>query len=108
MNAYENHADMLDDLHAEQDNGTLVFQWNNASWSILPGGAKFKRDNSIGGFELTSDLQLTVTTKQFAGNLPDSGDTFYYLAKQYRLVALTTMAEGFQLRINADLVVAGM
>lgn len=108
MNAYQDHAAMLDALQTEQDNGTLEFQWNNASWAILPGGAKFKRANDIGGLKLESDLQLSVTTTQFNGTPPDSSDTFFYLGKQYLVVAYTTMPEGYQARINADLVVAGM
>lgn len=108
MNAYQDHAAMLDALQTEQDNGTLVFQWNNVNYAILPGDAKFKRANSEGGFILTSDLQLSVTTAQFNGTPPNSDDTFYYQGLQYLVVAYTTMPEAYQARINADLVVAGM
>ena len=103
MNAYEDHASQLDALQSEQDNGTLVFTWNNASWKILPGGAKFGRKNDYGGFALSCDLQLTCTTAQFGDTLPQSGESMTYLDLDYTVKFLTTAPESKQIRIEADL-----
>jgi hypothetical protein len=105
MNAHQDHANLLDQLSAEQGNESSFF-WNETKWSILPGGSKFRRKNSLGGFELDCDLQLTLTSTQFAGNQPDSMDQFVYLGKDYTVKMLETMAGGYQLRIHADLTYA--
>lgn len=99
---------MLADLETELADECPFFTWNGTNWPILAGGGKFKRANTIGGLELTNDLQLTVLTGQFAGTLPDSGQTFIHDGQTFRIVAVTLAPAGFQMRINADLVVQGM
>ena len=108
MNLYADHAAQLDACQAEADDGTLRFTWQDKPYLILPGGAKLKRMNSAGGYNLSCDLQLTVTLSQFGGVLPDSGDAFNYNGKLYRIAEMTTSAGGQQARINADLTSAGL
>lgn len=103
MNAYEDHAGQLDALQSEQDDGTLVFTWNDSTWKILPGGAKFGRKNDFGGFALSCDLQLTCTTEQFGDNLPDAAEGITYQGRDYSITFVTTAPESHQLRIEADL-----
>ena len=108
MTVYDDHAAQLDALRQEQNDPSLVFVWSSANWLILPGGARFQRKNDIGGWALTSDLQLTCTTGQFGGTIPDSGDSMVYLGKEYTISAVTSAPGVRQIRINANLNVGGM
>lgn len=100
---------MLDALQVEQDDGSLVFTWNDSNkWKILPGGAKFGRGNDVGGFKLSCDMMLTCTTAQFGDTLPDAGDSMTYLGKYYTVQFVTTAPESKQIRIEANLNVGGM
>ena len=103
MNAYSDHAAQLDALQAEQDNGSLVFTWNNANWKILPGGAKFGRKNDFGGFALSCDLKLTCTTAQFGGNFPQAAESVEYAGLNYTIKTVLTAPESYQLEIEMDL-----
>jgi hypothetical protein len=106
--AYQDHAKMLDALRSEYAEASLVFDWNGDSWEILPGGARFKRANDVGGFALSCDLQLTCTTAQFGDTLPDSGESMTYAGKEYTIVSVTPAPAAYQIRIEANLNVAGM
>ena len=108
MNVYTDHARQLDALQSEQDDGTLFFVWNGSPWKILPGGAKFGRGNDIGGFKLSCDLMLTCTAAQFSGTLPQSGESMTYFGLEYTIKFVTTAPESKQIRVEADLNVAGM
>jgi len=99
---------MLDALRAEYAEPSLAFEWNDDSWEILPGGAKFRRANDVGGFALACDLQLTCTTAQFGDTLPDSGESMTYAGKEYTIVSVTPAPAAYQLRIEANLNVGGM
>jgi len=106
VNAYQDHASLLDSLVTEQAEAKSVFSWNGSMWNILPGGAKFKRVNSIGGYDIGSDLQLTCTSAQFAALLPQAGDQFIYTGDTYTIETVTTPVGGYQIRIHANLTVA--
>ena len=108
MSAYSDHAAQLAALQSELGGDCPSFTWNNAPYSILPGGAKFKRMNDAGGFKLESDLQLTCLTAPFGGTLPDAGQTLTYNGLLYTITAVTPAPAGYQMRINADLNVQGM
>ena len=103
MNAYSDHARLLDDLQTEQDDGSLTFNWNDADWKILPGGAKFGRKNDFGGFALSCDLKLTCTTKQFNGNLPQAAESVTCAGLNYTIKTVSTAPESYQLEIELDL-----
>lgn len=100
MNAYQDHAAMLDQLHTEQNDGSLMAQWNNLAVAIIPGSAKFSRKNDRGGYDLDCDMQLTCTTLQFGGALPDAGDPLSYLGRNYTIRTIETPAEANQIRIK--------
>jgi hypothetical protein len=100
MNAYQDHAAMLDQLQVEQNDGTLFAQWNGQAVAILPGSAKFSRINARGGFDLDCDLKLTCTTKQFGGAPPNAGDQLSYLGNNYTIRDVETPPEANQIRIN--------
>jgi hypothetical protein len=106
--AYSDHANGLSQLQNELGSECPAFTWCGKPWPILPGGALFKRENSTGGFTLDTDLQLTVLTAQFQGNLPDAQDEFQYQGHTYRIKSITTPGNGFQMRIHADLAAGGM
>ena len=106
--AYEDHAAMLDALRSEYAEPSLVFTWDAADYQILPGGARFKRANDVGGFALACDLQLTCTTAQFGDVLPDSGESMTYAGKEYTIVSVTPAPAAYQIRIEANLNVGGM
>jgi len=100
-NAYEDHAGMLDDLQREQSSAELIATWNgNAQVAILPGGAKFQRQNEQGGFGLDCDLMLTVTTRQFGSTLPDAAQQIVYQGLNYRIRSVETMPGAYQLRLH--------
>ena len=103
MSAYYDHAEQLDSLQAEQDDGSLVFAWNDASWKILPGGAKFGRKNDFGGFALSCDLKLTCTTAQFGGSIPQAAESVAYAGLNYTIKTVLTAPESYQLEIELDL-----
>lgn len=106
MNPYIDHANGLDELAAELGDDCPVFRYNDANFKCLPGGAKFSRQNDVGGIKLESDLQLTCTISQFGGSIPDAGEALFYLGREYTITAVTPI--GFQMRINADLNAMGM
>ena len=108
MSVYSIHAASLAQVYNELGGDAPLFTWNGQEWKLLPGGAKFKRANDIGGFALTSDLQLTCLTDQFGDTVPDSGETIVYVGREYTITNLTPAPAGFQMRINADLNVQGM
>ena len=102
-NAYEDHAGMLDELHREQESANLVATWNGNPFNILPGGAKFKREMDRGGFDLDSDLQLTCTTAQFGGNIPNAAELITYQGLNYLIKSVSTPGGAYQIRINCIL-----
>ena len=108
MSVYSVHAASLQAVYDELGTDGPTFTWSNKKWQILPGGTKFKRENSIGGLQLENDLQLTCLSAQFGNTLPDSGDAFTYLNQTFRVVTVTTAPAGYQIRITSDLVEKGM
>ena|ERR1700761_8352300 len=104
MNAYEDHAAMLDALSAEQAAvPNLDAFWNGMNFKLLPGGAKFSRKNGRGGFDLGCDLMLTCTTAQFGGNAPDAGQPLSYMGRNYTIREVTTPGGAYQVRLHCML-----
>jgi hypothetical protein len=108
MSVYADHAAQLAALYNELGGEAPTFVWDERPWAILPGGAKFRRVNAVGGLELNSDLQLTCLAAQFGGTLPQAGDQIVYTGLAYTIISITPAPAGFQMRINADLTVQGM
>jgi len=108
MSAYSEHSADLDSVYAELGADAPVFTWNSGTWKCLPAGAKFKRLNDVGGYTLSSDLELTATTDQFGGTLPDSEEGISYNGKAYTIVSVTPAPGGHQMRIMADLSSQGL
>jgi hypothetical protein len=108
MNPFSIHADSLKALQAEQGDDCPVLIYDGESIPILPGGAKFKRENAIGGFALDSDLQLTCLAADFGDIPPQAGETINYQSNDYTIESVTTAPTGLQLRLNCNLNVGGM
>lgn len=108
MSAFSEHADGLAEVAAELGSDCPVFTWDGDDYRCLPGGARFKRDNGVGGFEISSDLQLTCLTAPFGETLPDAGEPLVYLGRDYTIASVTVSPAGYQMRINADLEAKGM
>ena len=94
---------MLDQLHTEQDDGSLYANWNGQAVAILPGGARFSRKLDRGGFDLDCDLQLTCTTLQFGGAPPNAMDELIYHGNIYVIRSVDTPAEANQIRLKCML-----
>ncbi len=104
MNPYQDHANGLSELQSELGNDCPALFINGQLIKILPGGVKLKRENTPGGFSLDSDIQLTCLSADFKAQ-PTSKQTFRYPGQnggRFNIVSLTSMAGGFQLRINAN------
>jgi hypothetical protein len=108
---YTIHAASLLVVQGELGDDTPMMWWKGQEWPILPGGARFQRKNSTGGFTLDSALQLTVLTAQFGDQLPDSGQSMNYPGqngKAYTITSVTPAPAGYQMRINADNAAQGL
>lgn len=114
MNIYKIHAGDLQSLETEQGEDCPSCNWNDADWLILPGGAMLRKDLGAGGFQMNSDMRLTVLFAQFSdadpAAYPDAmtlkdmmlETPCTYLGDDYKIISVTIMGNGHQLHIEAN------
>ena len=114
MNPYQVHASDLADIAAEQGDDCPAMWYDGRAIPILPGGATYKTQNSVGGLSVSSDLSLTILASNFA---PDFD--FNYMNSQqfnypgadgdlYSVDSVIKSPNGFQVRILADAAAEGI
>lgn len=104
MNLFEIHASGIRAVQEQLGDECPTLFHNGQLVKILPGGVRLKRETTPGGFSLDSDLQLTCLSADFK-TPPTAKQTFKYPGQngtQYSITSVTTMAGGYQLRINGD------
>jgi hypothetical protein len=91
MTIFKKHAASIAAVQGRHGDACPVFTWRDASYKALPSGARQRKDNSSGGFQIESDLEIVCLVSQFAAaSAAAQGDAMVntrltYLGHPYRI-----------------------
>lgn len=109
-NVYAIHAASLSALQAELGVACpqVGFVAYGESLNILPGSARLRSNQTVGGFQMDSDFVFTVLVSEFGNTTAEAirstilNTELDYLGHQYKVIAVHVMGGGLQLHIEAN------
>ena len=108
MDIYAIHASGLRSLQTEAGDACPTMWFDGKAINILPGGAAYKTENSLGGLSINADLSLTVLAADFGPEFDFNDMTnqvFNYPGEngdEYAVDSVVKSPNGFQVRILAN------
>ena len=96
----------LEFIESELENQT--FTWENNEYICIPNTANEQRDLEIGGFQIVSDLILSVRVDQFTASLPSEQDVITYFGRAFRINKVGTTALGVYIRLHCSAIYRGV
>lgn len=108
MNAWQFHADGIQQIMDEAGAACPQILWAGNLYNLLPGSARLRKDLKEGGFDADFDFACTALLAQFPYANTDllyramCKTSLQYMGEIFRVESVWLLAGGFQVQINCN------